>query len=207
MATSTPKRFELSASHMLKINLLPEGARKAGLSNIEQFHRTPLMFLLLGLLMLVAVAFSVPIPLYHRQLQQLNAKIQVLDPKKREVDRLQRTLKELRTQQAAFQGLEKGHGLWAKRLNVLSDVVPDGIWFTEFSLDEKKGLVIQGSALGQSGSEMVNVGRLVQDLKADPDFGSVVKDIQIESIKRVQEKEVELVQFTLSCTLQETPAT
>lgn len=190
---------------MLNINLLPEGARKAGLSSIEQFHRTPLMLLLLGLLVMVVVGFLIPIYINRKELQQLDASIGTLDPKKREVDRLQRVLKELRAQQTAFQGLEKGQGLWARRLNVLSDVTPDGIWFTELSLDEKKGLVIQGSALGQGESEMVNVGRLVQELKADSQFGSAVKDIQIESIKRVQEKEVELVQFTLSCTLLEMP--
>jgi len=66
--------------------------------------------------------------------------------------------------------------------------------------------VIQGSAIGQAaGSEMVSIGRLVQDLKADADFSAVVKDIQIESIKRSQDKEVEIVQFTLTCTLAQPP--
>ena len=96
--------------------------------------------------------------------------------------------------------------MWAKRLNTLSDVTPEGVWFTELSLDEDKGLVIQGSAIGQGGAEMVSVGRIVSDLKANADFSSVIKDIQIESIKRVQEKEVELVQFTLTCFLAKKPS-
>ena len=186
---------------MLKINLLPEGARKAALSPIEQFHRTPLMWILVGAMIAFPVSLLIPLHLCRAQLQQLNEKIQALQPKKLQVDQLQRFLQQLRTQEAAFQGLEKGESRWAKRLNRLSDVTPDGIWFTDLSLDQMKGLVIQGSAVGQGGSEMVSVGRLVQDLKADSDFVSAVKDIQIESIKRVQDREIEIVQFTLTCAL------
>ena len=187
---------------MLKINLLPEGARKAALSPIEQFHRTPLMWILVGAMAAFPASLLIPLYLRRTQLQELSGRIQALQPKKLEVDQLQRFLQQLRAQAAAFQGLEKGESRWAKRLNRLSDVTPDGVWFTELSLDQTKGLVIQGSAMvGQGGSETASVGRLVQDLKADPDFASAAKDIQIESIKRTQDKEVEIVQFTLTCAL------
>ena len=186
---------------MLKVNLLPENERKATLSPIEQFHRTTLMWLLIASMIGFAGLLLAPIALRRRQLTQLNAKIQTLEPKKVEVERLQRYLQQLRTQEAAFKGLGKGQSRWAKRLNTLSDVTPEGVWFTDLSLDQVQGLVIQGAAIGQGGSEMVNVGRLVQDLKADATFAAAVKDIQIESIKRVQEKEVEIVQFTLTCAL------
>lgn len=192
---------------MLKINLLPERARKAGLSPVEQFHRVPLMWIAVALMVVVALSLVVRIGLGRRELQELNAKIQVLQPKKFEVDQIQRLLARLRAQEAAFQGLKKGQGLWSKRLNSLSNVTPDGVWFTELTLNPTQGLVIQGSAIGQGGSEMVNVGRLVQDLKADPDFASAVKEIQIESIKRVQDRDIEIVQFTLACALVESPAT
>ncbi len=183
---------------MLKINLLPEGARKTTLSPLEQLHRTPLVWLAAAAMVLLAVALSVPVALGHRELQTLNAKIQVLAPKKAEVDQIQQLLHQLRVQEAAFRGLKRGQGLWSKRLNVLSDVTPDGVWFTELTLDQAKGLVIQGSVIGEGGSEMVRVGRLVQSLQADPDFAAAVGDIQIESIKRVQEQDIEIAQFTLT---------
>jgi Tfp pilus assembly protein PilN len=190
---------------MLRINLLPESARKAALSPIEQFHRTPLMWIVLGMMILLLVSLGVPIPIRRQRLQQINAKIQALEPKKLEVDRLQQSVQELRAQEAAFQGIGKGRRLWSKRLNTLSDVTPEGVWFTDLAFDQVKGLVIQGSVIGEGGSEMVGVGRLVQDLKADADFASAIKDIQIESIKRVQDRETEIVQFTLLCGLLEAP--
>lgn len=189
---------------MLKIDLLPPSARKISLSPVEQFHRTPLMWIVVAGMIGFALSLLLPIGLRHRQLQRLNATIQALEPRKLEVDQIQRFLQQLRAQETAFQGLRKGRGLWAKRLNVLSDVTPEGVWFTELTLDPVKGLVIQGSAIGQ-GSEMDSVDRLVQDLKRDHDFASAVKEIQIESIKRVPERDIEIVQFTLACTLLEAP--
>ena len=191
---------------MLKINLLPEEQRKTSLSPVEQFHRTPLMLMILLGLFLLPLMVWLPIALRQGQLKALNAKIQALDPKKQEVDQLQRFLQSLQAQEIAFQGLTKGQGVWAKRLNTLSDVTPEGVWFTTLTLDPSKGLVIHGSAVGQMDPGMVNVTRLVHSLKADSDFMAAVKDIQIESIKRVQEGEVEVMQFTLNCPLLETQA-
>ena len=190
---------------MLRINLLPPSERKATFSPVEQFHRTPLMWIVIGGMIACALVLLVPIGLRRPHLHQLNAEIQTLTPRKAEVDRLQDVIKRLRAQEQAFQGLRQGQHRWAKRLNTLSDVTPDGVWFNELAMDQTRGLVIQGSAIGQGGAEMVRIGRLVQDLKSDADFSAAIKDIQIESIKRSQDKEIEIVQFTLTCSLIVTP--
>ena len=190
---------------MLRINLLPEGARKATLSPLEQLHRTPLVWLGAAVMVLFTASLAVPVVLGHRQLQALNATIQALTPKKAEIDQIQRLLHQLRAQEAAFRGLKQGEGLWSKRLNILSDVTPDGVWFTGLSLDQAKGLVIQGSVIGEGGSEMVRVGQLVQSLQGNPDFASAIGDIQIESIKRTQDQDIEIVQFTLTGALAAAP--
>ena len=195
------------AESLLKINLLPEGARKTTLSSVEQFHRTPLMWITFVLLLLLPLLLLAPIYLRRQQLAQLTAKVQALEPRKAKLDQVQRFLQTLHAQQAAFQGMGKGQSMWSKRLNTLSDVTPDGVWFTELALDQMKGLVIQGSAIGQeAGPEMVNVTRFVQELKEKPEFSSACKDIQIESIKRVPEGEIDIVQFTLTCSLLESPS-
>ena len=188
---------------MLTINLLPEGARKAGLSQIEQFHRTPIMAIGVVILVAVPLLLWVPVSARSRELQRLTEKMQVLEPQKAQVDQLQRLLTQLRAQEKVFQSLGKGQNLWAQRLNILSDVTPAGVWYTELLLDAEKGLLIQGSAIGeQVGPEMVSVTRLVKELEANPAFASALKDIQIESIKRVPVVDTDVVQFTLACTLQ-----
>lgn len=187
---------------MLKINLLPEHERKASLSTLEQFHRTPLFWIVAATMLSLPLLILWPtIQLKGHHLAQLQERIQTLEPKREEVERLRRLTEELRSSEAALQTLKQS--FWSRRLNILSDLTPEGVWFTELTLDPLKGLVIQGSAIGQGGAEMVSVGRFVQDLKADPDFAATVKDIQIESIKRVQDREIEIVQFTLTASLVE----
>lgn len=188
---------------MLTVNLLPETARKTGPSQVEQFHRTPLMGMAAAVMVALPLVLWIPIQVRRYQLGQLTTKIQTLQPKKTSIEQLQRSLQQLRAQQAAFQGLGKGQNLWSRRLNTLSDVMPDGVWLTELSLDPAKGLVIHGSAIGQSDPELTSITKLVQGLKADADFSSAVKELQIESIKRVQEGQVEVAHFTLTCTLAE----
>jgi Tfp pilus assembly protein PilN len=188
---------------MLTINLLQAGARRTGSAALQQLHRMPLVWVALALLVAIPLALLVPIYVNRHQLTRLTAGIQALEPKQRELDALRRLVQDLQAEEAAFRSLRREPVLWARRLNILSDLTPDGLWFTDLTLDRAKGLVIQGSAVGRQGSDMVSVGRLVQDLKAAPEVLAAVKDIQIESIKRVQEREVEVVQFTLACALRE----
>ena len=190
---------------LLQINLLPESERKTVLSPVEQFHRTPLMAIVVIGMAAVVLLFLLPIGLRRGQLQKLNAEIAALTPKKTAVDQLQQAIHRLRAQEAAFQGLQHGQRRWSNRLNTLSTLTPEGVWFTDLALDPVRGLVIQGSAIGQGGTETVHIGRLVQELKRDADFAAAVKDIQIESIKRSVDREVEIVQFTLTCTLAGVP--
>lgn len=190
---------------LLKVNLLPESARKISLSPLEQFHRTPLMWWLVGLMVGLVLLALIPVALRGQRLHALNAKIRTLEPQKREVDQLQQSLQRLRAEEQAFRGIASGQSLWSKRLNILSNLTPEGVWFTQLSLDPDKGLLIQGSAVGKGDTEMVSIGRFVQDLKEDTYFSSGLKNIQIESIKRVQEKSIEIVQFTVTAALAGTP--
>jgi Tfp pilus assembly protein PilN len=147
------------------------------------------------------VAFTAPMVWHRYQLTRLQGQIQSLVPKKAALDQLQRLTRSLQAQEAAFRKFGKGQGSWAKRLNILSNLTPEGVWFSELALNPDQGLSLQGLAIAQGGAEMVSIGRLVQELKANPDFASAVKEIQIDSIKRSQEKDIELVQFTLTCPL------
>ena len=188
---------------MLTIDLLPEGYRKANQTALEQFHRAPIVWVAISLLVIIALMPTTLIVVRKYILNQLNVKIQALQPKQAVVVQVQQFLNQLHQQETVFKKLSQQGGHWSHRLNTLADVTPDGIWYTDLSLDRDKGLVIQGAAISEGGAEMVRVGRLAQDLKADKDFSSMVKDIQIESIKREMDKDLEIVRFTLVCSLVE----
>ena len=48
---------------------------------------------------------------------------------------------------------------------------------------------------------MVRIGHLVQDLKRDTRFSTLLQDMQIESIKTAQEEDIEIINFNLTCRL------
>ncbi|MBI4597229.1 MAG: PilN domain-containing protein [Candidatus Omnitrophica bacterium] len=188
---------------MLKVNLLPERERRAATSTVEHFHRTPLAAILASLIFVIPIALGVSVSVVHRRAEQDQQRIAALEPKKQQLDQLQQSLQRLRGQEDAMNAIIKpGHDLWSARLNEMSTHTPDGLWFREMTLDPQKGLVIQGSAVDQKESGMASVTEFVQSLKASKDVTSAVKEVRIESIKRVQDGQVEIVQFTLTGVLQ-----
>jgi len=183
---------------MIAVNLLPEAYRKPRASSIEPFYRSPLAIVVaVAMASTVALLWSISL-VREGQRAVLQTKLKDLQTKKTASDDLKATVQRLRDHQVTLQQLTRERTSWSRNLNRLSDATPDGVWFTDLSLDQQKGLVIQGAAVGQGGEEMVRIGRLVNELKADPMFSAVVKDVQIESIKSVQEKDLEIVEFTLT---------
>jgi len=186
---------------MISINLLPEAYRKPKATSAQQFHRSPLAGIVVGVL-LVAVGLLWGLVSFHEaRVSSLQGRVQALQPQKTEADGLRTSLDQLRQQERVFDQLARGRVSWARHLNLLSDATPDGVWYADLLVDDSKGLVLQGAAIGQGGEEMVRIGRLVQDLKADTSLSKTLTDIQIESIKRKQDGEIELVEFTLKAGL------
>jgi len=186
---------------MIAINLLPEASRKPQAASWQQFPRSPLALLLSGALVGVSALLLLIQGVEQAQLARLSAQIKQLETRKQAVDQLKQSVDALRSQQAVYRRLDRARSRWARHLNVLSDVTPDGVWFTDLSVDAAKGFTLAGRAIVHGGEEMVRIGQLVKDLKTDPGFSETVRDIQIEEIKRVQDGEIELVEFTILGTL------
>lgn len=190
---------------MITINLLPESYRKQKVSSIQQFHRSPLALLVGGVVVGLVLVLAVWWQLNQMQLSKLTSHLQHVGPQKQQLDALKASVQELRNQDVVFQRVSRERKRWAKILNILSDALPDNVWFTDLALDQQ-GLVVQGSAIAQGGEEMVRIWRFVQELKGSADFAVMIRDIQIESIKTLQDKDVEIVEFTLTCKLTVSPA-
>lgn len=198
---------------MITINLLPEAYRKAKATTLQELPRSPLAILLVMVLVGLGLCFGGVVQVRKARLAQLTSRLQQLQVKKTAIDSLKTAVQQLRDQQQAFERLSHERSQWAQYLNRLSDVTPEGVWYMDLSLDIlQKGLTLRGLAVSQSGEEMVRIGRLVQELKADPTFSHAVKNIQIESIKSAQDQDqekegqIELVEFTIAGQLAASPA-
>ena len=183
---------------MITINLLPEAYRKAPPNPALQFYRSPLAIGLIVLCVGVGVVLGMVTGVRQARSQQLQSRMQQFESQKKTTDELAASVKRLRDQQAVFDRLTLDRSQWWKYLNEVSNLTPEGVWFTDLSLDPAKGLVMQGSAISQGGEEMVRIGRLVQELKSSSEIASIIPNIQIESIKSMQDGNIELIQFTLT---------
>jgi len=191
---------------MIQVNLLPSTYRRPEASSVMQLARSPLALIVLALMAAVVGILVVVSQMRQAQLAQLELQLRQVSPKRASVEQLMQSVQSLRDQKALLERVLESRSQWARHLNQLSNVTPEGVWFTDLLMNTDKGLVIQGAAIGQGGSEMVQIGRLAQDLKADPAFSAVVRDIQIQSIESVQDRETEVVKFTLTGALVNTGA-
>ena len=184
---------------MLRVNLLPDRERRAALSKVEHFHRTPLMGLVFAAVILTPIGMTVQMQLAQRKAAAAQQRIAQLEPQKKELEQAQQSLQQLKIQEEGLTEIIKHvHDLWSARLNALSNHTLDGVWFRELSFDTQKGLMIQGSALSQDRVGMASATQFAQTLKADKEFAAAFKEIRMESIKSVQDGQIEVVQFTLS---------
>ena len=183
---------------MITINLLPEAYRKAKTTSAEDIYRSPIMLGLVGLLLATGIIVALVGVGQQVRVAELNARLKAMLPRKAALEGLLTSIETTRQQQAVFEQVDQDRSQWAKQLNYLSDRTPEGMWFTDLSLDEGRGLELHGSAIGGEGDQMVRIGRFVQSLKADAHFSNVIQDMQIESIKTSQDGDVEVVKFILT---------
>ncbi len=187
---------------MFRINLLPEAERRVAPSLLHALPRTPLAWIVFTVMVAIPLLLWVPLQMARQQLNRVEVALQPLRPQKEEADRLQQLIRELQAQQGLLhQGTGNSQATWWQRLNALSDLLPDGVWLTEIAFDQAKGLVIEGMAIGQGDPELVGVARLVQGVKADARFASLVTDVEIDSVKRMQDGAIEVAQFHVTCAL------
>ena len=188
---------------MIRINLLPADARRARSLSMDKVPRSPLIALAAAFLLLLPVGLLGLKAADQARLKRLSAILQTLAPKKQEADRLTIEADALREQQRLIDQLNQRRSHWAQRLNALSDAVPDGIWLTDLIVEPQRSISLKGDAIAQGGEEMVQIGRLLQDLKGSPAFAGVLTQLEIESINSKQDGTIELAEFSLNGKLTE----
>lgn len=191
---------------MITINLLPSAYRKPKANSLQQLPRSPLTLVVVGFLVLTTAGLLVFKGIQHARVVRLKIQIDRLSNAQAEASKLLQTVQHLREQYSMYQRLNRDRSQWAKRLNAVSDVLPDGIWLTDLSYEpSRNSMTVEGSAVGGGGDEMIRIGNFVQALKTHPNFSSIAKDVQIESIKSIPDGEIEVVEFELVCELQLAP--
>ncbi len=192
---------------MITINLLPESSRKPMARSIGPLVRSPLAYLIGMTLVGLAVGLGGIVKIQQLRVKQFVARLAQLEVQATEANQLTAAVKLLNDQRAVYERVDLARSQWGARLNILSDQLPDEIWLTELEFDPSNGLVIHGVALSHGGQEIVQLERFAKDLKANPVFSAAIRDLQLKSVKSVQEQAIELVEFILKGEPVKTPTT
>lgn len=141
---------------MIEINLLPESMRKEK----KEWPKEILLFFiggfLIGILILAWIFSSIQIIVVNGRLSHLEREWKELLPVTEETSALMEKKQQLEERVMIVETLTKGRLLWAKKLNQLSNLIPEGVWLSSISLESKVEMVPSKQpvkAKGKGGSD------------------------------------------------------
>lgn len=195
---------------MIEIDLFPAELRekKKLKLNLKPLFKTKLVYIILGSIVLFHLLLQIIAMVNTRRIGALKRNCQELSSQKAEMGRLKAELVELNSKIPLIEQLIINRVAWSKKLNIISDLLVDGIWLEEISLggDKTKAdqqaleyLVIRGSAASKAKDETALIGRFMQNLKDDPNFCDDFIDIELGPIKKRQIARTEVMDFVLFC--------
>ena len=190
---------------MIDINLVPpELRKKKKKSLIPGGVKIPLeMVIGMGggviiILVLVSIVFFMMNMQRSSVLRGMQKKWAAMQPEKQKTDGVLTILRKLQTDVKSMEGLTSAKSLtWAKKLNILSDHMPRGVWLKKIALNEDS-LLIEGSAIARQQSEMIGVHTFASELRQNTDFLEGLKDIEVSSIQTRSVQKIEVADFLIT---------
>lgn len=198
---------------MIEINLLPEELRPKRTSSIDfsQVLQAKVVFIIVGCavalhLLLIGVGL-----MNNKRVNAMRLKWQGLTSKSKEIERLQKELKEVKQKVPLIEQLIENRVCWAQKLSQASNLIVSGLWLSEFSVRAEKEdlpgqgeqmvkmLTIRGSAASRTKDEPALIGIFMQNLKDDPSFSADFSDIELGPIRKRMIKDTEVMDFVLFC--------
>ena len=188
---------------MIEINLLPERLQRRKKAKFQQKILLASGAGLLSLLIVIHILLGLFIIAKKVQFSNLERNYQSISSTKKEADSIKAEISKYRAKVETIAQLMDSRLLWAKKLNQLSDAMTPGVWLTELSLERPKSLTLKGTTTSKKGEEMALVGKFMDSLKKNQLFFKDFRDIELESAQSRKIKDIEVMDFVISCFLKE----
>ena len=166
---------------------------------------------LLAFLLVVWILLGLNLRIRKARLNSLNKRWQSLVPVVNEVIKLEEYKKTLERRVRLVDDLLYRRMLWAKRLNDISRLIPEGVWLKNLRIGQKsltspadevisnKALVMNGTCVSLKGEEMLDlIGRFMASLKDDKGFFQDFVDIRLGTCQRERRGSLETMNFELT---------
>jgi len=190
---------------MIDVNLAPPNLRRRQKHRIlpKGFYMPPEVVIGCGggfLVLLVVV--HIYIILKHisinQKYSQIEKKWEQILPAKKQADKV---ISQIRQLHAKEKDVEELIGvdriLWARKLNIISDSLPRGVWLRRVAFEDGRTFVIEGSAISRQQNEMAAIHEFTHNLRQGKLFLKHFQEMDIGSMTRRQVKDRELVDFSI----------
>ncbi|MDP2653799.1 MAG: PilN domain-containing protein [Candidatus Omnitrophota bacterium] len=191
---------------MIDINLVPINLRKKrkSVSMVDSTLALPreTMLALAGgvvfLLLAVHILLQVSIAVKFFQLKHYEKQWEQIAGEKTNVDKIIQEMRLLQTKVKAVTEISVSKKiLWSKTMNLISDLLPRGVWLTRLTFEEGM-LTFQGSAVSKTNTEMTNVHAFMSNLKNSAEFMKSVSSIELGLIKSRKINATSVADFTVT---------
>ena len=188
---------------MIVINLVPEHLRKRSardmLSSMGLDISREVLFgvggVFAALLVLSHALLFTAQAVQMGRLALVRAQWSKLLPDKDRIDAIATELRDMRKKMSTITDITSAkNSQWSKKMNILSDAAPKGVWFKKLILDNST-LTVDGGAYSKTGGEIVTIGGFVANLKKDPAFADDFSSIEVQSIQRGRRGTTEVADF------------
>ncbi|MEA3328237.1 MAG: PilN domain-containing protein [Candidatus Omnitrophota bacterium] len=187
---------------MIQINLLPQNLRKRK----REIPEIPLLPVGIGIVVILIVSSFILLAVlshYQGRVKTLSGQLKQKNLSKQKAFKLQTGVKRFRSKERIIDQLTRRKFFWAEKLNLISDLIPNGVWLTDISFKETGSsgfLTLDGMAIPYKKQEMINLVTLfMKNLKQDSIFYNEFASIKLGPIHRIKIGDVEAMQFSLTC--------
>lgn len=194
---------------MIKINLVPEDSqRKQKGQAFQQILKGVSLEKVVGIsvgviLLLVAIHVILESLIFVNLMRHQKQKSEwsAMAPERGRVGKVLENLDILRKKISAVEKITVEQRVsWSEKLNIISNVLPQGVWLEKISLSDDVFL-IKGSAVSKKNDEMSIVGNFSSNLKKKKQFMSGLQDIEVGSIQRRNIQSTQIADFVISLKL------
>jgi len=194
---------------MIAINLLPYGLRRSrkkkllpGGLNIPMEviigSGGGLIMLLIGVHVVLLLISGIKLSQYKSLKKQWEESL----PNKEKTDSVLQEMRSLSAKSKNIEGIIKeGTIHWSKKLNIISDSLPRGVWLKKVAFDGET-LFIEGSAISRRNEEMINVHNFTSNLQSNKDFLEGFSDLELGSIQGRKIVKIDVADFLITSEVQ-----
>ena len=196
---------------MLEINLVPKNLRKKRKSHFAWGEmKIPLevvvgigggfVFLLIFVHVLLLI-INISCLTRHKMLKNEWTKI---IPQKEKADSILSQLRNMQLRKNTIKGISPddiNSSSWAVKLNILSDVLPNGVWLKKVALSEKI-LFVEGSSISTQNRDLLDIHHLITSLKNSNAFLENLTSLDLGTIQRRKIRDIEIIDFLITARVQ-----